>query len=401
MFFLIAIIVFAIPHLYVGWRLIGSWKTTRFNRTLAWMAAGTVYAVQPVGIVLHFSGLEKRWIDAISWIGFVLLGLVVVTFVFLLLRDLIWWVTLAGNRAAALGRSHNPHPPEVTGTLRDPERRRFIVHTTNMGVLALSGGLTGYGVFEARRQPAVKQVRVPLVNLPKEFDGYSIVQITDLHVGPTVKRDWVEMVVEAVNALKPDLIAFTGDLVDGTVAYLQEDTAPMGDLRAPDGVYFITGNHEYYSGVEPWIAEMRRLGLDVLLNEHRIIERGDSRIVLAGVTDWYGGGYHTSHRSDPKGAIANAPSGIPRILLAHQPRSIYDAAAAGYDLQISGHTHGGQFFPGNYLARLFQPYIEGLHRHENTWVYVSRGTGYWGPPVRIGQPSEVTRIVLDSPPHRA
>ncbi|MBI5869074.1 MAG: metallophosphoesterase, partial [candidate division Zixibacteria bacterium] len=260
--------------------------------------------------------------------------------------------------------------------------------------LALTASLSSYGLWAARRRPAVKNVTVELAELPPEFEGFRIAQITDLHVGPTIKRDWMQSVVDETNALNADIIAVTGDLVDGTVDSLRNDVAPIGELKAPSGVFFVTGNHEYYSGVIPWIDEVRRLGLTVLLNEHHVIERNGARMMLAGVTDYHGGGFKPDHTSDPHGAMANSPACNPKLLLAHQPNSIFAAADAGYDLQISGHTHGGQFFPGNWLARMAQPYIRGLHKHDKTWIYVSCGTGYWGPPLRVGAPSEITLITL-------
>lgn len=192
------------------------------------------------------------------------------------------------------------------------------------------------------------------------------------------------------NDLKPDLIALTGDLADGSVEELRDDVAPLAGLKAPQGLYFITGNHEYYSGVMPWLQESARLGFDVLLNEHRVIERGKSRLLLAGVTDLSGGQFRSDHVSDPHKAIAGAPQCDAKILLAHQPKSIFDAAKVGFDYVISGHTHGGQYLPYHFLAALAQPYISGMHEYGRTKIYVSRGTGYWGPPFRIGARSEIT-----------
>jgi predicted MPP superfamily phosphohydrolase len=202
------------------------------------------------------------------------------------------------------------------------------------------------------------------------------------------------MVVEMANAQMGDIVAFTGDLVDGTVDQLREHVAPMKNLQGRYGRYFITGNHEYYSGALPWIEEAQSLGFDVLLNEHRVIRQGGGSIVLAGVTDSSGGGFIPSHRSDPHKAIAGAPTADVRILLAHQPKSVYEGSKAGFDVQISGHTHGGQFFPWNLLATIGQPYIKGLHKFADTWIYVSKGTGYWGPPVRLGARSEIAVITL-------
>ncbi|MDZ7307792.1 MAG: metallophosphoesterase [candidate division KSB1 bacterium] len=219
-------------------------------------------------------------------------------------------------------------------------------------------------------------------------------QISDLHVGDTITAAFVKKVVAAVNRLAPDVIVFTGDLADGGVAHLREDVAPLAQLSSRYGKFHVTGNHEYYSGAEAWLAEARRLGFTVLLNEHRVVTHGSSRVLIAGVPDFGAGPFVPHHDSNPAQALANAPPAELKILLAHQPRSIFAAARAGFDLQLSGHTHGGQFFPWNFLVPLQQPYVSGLHRHGNTWIYVSNGTGYWGPPIRLGAPAEVTVIKL-------
>jgi hypothetical protein len=204
----------------------------------------------------------------------------------------------------------------------------------------------------------------------------------------------VEEIVGVVNTLNADIVALTGDLVDGSVEQLAYDVAPLKQIKSALGNYFVTGNHEYYSGVVEWVAELKRLGFSVLLNENQIITRGKAKLLLAGVSDYRGGNFLPSHRSDPQKALNGAPPADAKILLAHQPKNIFDAAKAGYDLQISGHTHGGQFFPWNLLVGFAQPYVSGLHTHQNTRIYVSRGTGYWGPPLRVGSPSEITLIKL-------
>jgi predicted MPP superfamily phosphohydrolase len=264
----------------------------------------------------------------------------------------------------------------------------------NVTILAVSGGLTAYGFYQARRRPAIVEVNVPITDLPHDLEGFRIVQITDIHAGLTVTREFVETVVVMANELKGDIIAFTGDLVDGTVEHLREHVEPVSRLSARHGSYFITGNHEYYSGAEPWVEEAKRLGFDVLLNEHRVLRHGNATILLAGVTDSSAGQFVPGHASDPHKAIAGAAHSDVKILLAHQPRSLYEAVKAGFDLQISGHTHGGQFFPWNLVAAAGQPFIKGLHKYENSWIYVSKGTGYWGPPVRLGARSEITVVTL-------
>jgi predicted MPP superfamily phosphohydrolase len=231
----------------------------------------------------------------------------------------------------------------------------------------------------------VTELSLPIKKLPREHDGFTIVQLTDLHVGPTIGREWLEHVVERTNALKPDLVAITGDLVDGSVEHLREAVAPLANLKAKHGVFFVTGNHEYYSGVEDWLAELGRLGVRCLRNE---------RVTVAGAIDLAGIDDHTSRHSDLDAAQNGRDRARPCVLLAHQPKAIHGAARHGVDLQLSGHTHGGQIWPWNYLVRLQQPYVAGLVRHEETHLYVSRGTGYWGPPMRLGSPAEIAKLVL-------
>jgi len=222
-----------------------------------------------------------------------------------------------------------------------------------------------------------------------------IVQFTDLHIGPMIKRDYVQTLVQQMNDLDADIIVMTGDLVDGSVFRLQAEVAPLANLKAKHGKFFITGNHEYYSGAEDWIAEMRRLGFTVLLNAHELIEVNGAKLLLAGVTDYRADRHIASHQSSPKKAMQGALESDVKILLAHQPKSIFEATEAGFDLQISGHTHGGQYYPWNFLAKMANPYIKGLHLHDNkTWIYVSPGTGYWGPPIRLGNEPEITVIRL-------
>ena len=263
-----------------------------------------------------------------------------------------------------------------------------------IAIFALTPAITVVGFLMARAVAAVRHVDVRVEGLPEGLEGFTIAQITDIHVGPTIKGDFVQRIVERVNRLEPDMVAITGDLVDGSVADLSPHTAPLALLQSRHGTYFVTGNHEYYSGAGAWIVELRRLGARVLLNEHEVIEHGGARLAVAGVTDYSAHHFHPNHRSDPRRALAGAPADSVKVLLAHQPRSAPQAHEAGYDLQISGHTHGGQFWPWNFFVRLQQPFTAGLHKLGRMWIYISRGTGYWGPPMRFGIPSEITRIRL-------
>jgi predicted MPP superfamily phosphohydrolase len=263
-----------------------------------------------------------------------------------------------------------------------------------IAVLAATPAITAIGFFMARRVAPVVRVSVPLAGLPAALEGFTIAQISDIHVGTTIKRHFVQAIVDRVNRLGADMVAITGDLVDGSVRDLAEHTAPLGELESRHGTYVVTGNHEYYSGAPAWIRELRRLGTRVLLNEHVVLEHDGARLTVAGVTDYSAHHFDASQRSDPRAAAVGAPDGALKVLLAHQPRSAQSAEEAGYDLQLSGHTHGGQFWPWNLFVRLQQPFTAGLNRLGRMWVYINRGTGYWGPPMRFGIPSEITLIRL-------
>jgi len=283
------------------------------------------------------------------------------------------------------------------GWLIDPSALPALRTDSAAAVPLLALVATLVGVFNARRRARVRKVDVPIAGLPPSLHGFTIAQISDIHVGPTIKRRYLDAIVDAVNALGADMIAVTGDLVDGSVAQLAEHTAPLSRLEARHGAYFVTGNHEYYSGVRGWVKEIRRLGLRVLMNEHVVLEHDGESVVVGGVTDHGAHHYDPSHRSDPKAAIAGAPADAGfKLLLAHQARSAFAAATAGFHLQLSGHTHGGQMLPWNFFVRLQQPFTAGLHRMQSMLVYISRGTGYWGPPVRLGAPSEITHLRLVS-----
>jgi hypothetical protein len=399
LWFLVALSILSLAYAYVGWRLITPASLSAPWKSIAWALMILWWALPPLMIFLEVNRFEAAWSDALSWIAYVCLGSFSFVFTLVLIRDLVWLLASGAQDLVALGR--HLFKAEVTSAVPfDPERRRFLMRSMGVGILVASGGLVGYGIYEARRRPAIKEMFVTIPNLPADLEGFRILQITDIHAGLTVRRPFVQTIVDMANGLSPDLIAFTGDLADGSVPHLREDVAPLADLSAPHGRYFITGNHEYYSGAEQWVEEAARLGYTVLLNEHRVVQKGAGRILLAGVTDYSGGQFIPSHKSDPKAAVAGAPPCDVRILLAHQPRSLYAALPLGFDLQISGHTHGGQFFPWNLLASVGQPYISGLHKHQDTWIYVSRGTGYWGPPIRVAARSEMTVFSLTSKPRK-
>ncbi len=391
LFFLIVFAVFALGYGYAGWRLISSSGLQQPWSKIAWIIVAVCFLLPVVSVILDRSGYDKIS-GRFAWATYVSMGFFSFLFTLVIIRDAGLLITFLVHKASTLFASGDP--ATSTNEPEDPGRRLMIMQSINAAVVGISAGLTAYGIYEARRRPAVNEIDIEIRDLPSGLEGFRIVQITDIHAGLTVKRDFVEKIVNIVNDLKPDLIAFTGDMVDGSVTSLRNVVEPFSRLTAEHGVYFVTGNHEYYSGAEEWVKEAGRLGMKVLMNEHELVSAGNGRLLIAGVTDVSGGGFYESHRSDPVKAVAVAPAADAKILLAHQPRSLYDALPLGFDLILTGHTHGGQFFPWNLAASAGQPHLYGLHDHGGTRIYVSKGTGYWGPPVRLGSRSEITVVTL-------
>jgi predicted MPP superfamily phosphohydrolase len=323
--------------------------------------------------------LAMRWLPRaanapLAWVAYTWMGFAL--YLFLLT---VAWELLRGLGALA------------GGLPADPERRLVLARGVAAAIGAASALIGAGGIVNVARGFQIRRVRVPMPRLPREASGYAIVQMTDVHVGPTIGRAFVERIVRETNALEPDMVVITGDLVDGTVDQLADLVAPLADLRARDGVFFVTGNHEYYSGADDWIAHLRGLGIRVLRNERVPIR---DAFDLAGVDDASAHRMLPGHGQDVARALLGRDPSRAVVLLAHQPKAVRDAAKVDVDLQLSGHVHGGQMVPFNWLVRLDQPFVSGLHRFERTWVYVSTGTGYWGPPMRVGPGAELTRIEL-------
>lgn len=387
------IVLSALLHVYVGARVLpaltaGSAEPAAAFAFLLLLASSA--ACLPLGMLARRVA-RPPLADLLTWIGLLFMGLFSSLLVLTLLRDgvlLIAWLL------QALPAAWPMHLPA--------ERSQALTHWSGVAVPLLGLLASALGFLNARRTAAVRHVDVPIAGLAPALEGLKVAQISDVHVGPTIRRSYLRRIVRKVNALEADLVAITGDLVDGGVPELAAHVAPLAELKSRHGSFFVTGNHEYYAGAGPWIAELRRLGVTVLLNEHVALEHrglrqtGRAQLVLAGVTDWSAHLFDEAHRSDPAAALAGAPDAAVRLLLAHQPRSAAAAELAGFDVQLSGHTHGGQFWPWNHFVRFQQPYTAGLHRQGRLWVYISRGTGYWGPPKRFGAPSEITllRLVL-------
>ena len=364
-------------HAYVGWRILsalpgGEWPVALFAALLVVSAFA-----MPMGLLARRLRTQP-WSDRLAWAGSLAMGLFSSLFVLTLVREAALLVVALLDWLAPQALSFHD-----------------IAAWSAAAVPVLGLAITLLGFVNARRTAAVVSVDVPIAGLPAGLDGFTIAQISDIHVGPTIKRPYLRRIVEAVNRLGADMVAVTGDLVDGSVPELSEHVAPLSALRSTHGTFFVTGNHEYYAGAPAWVTELRRLGLKVLMNEHVVLQHGGSPLLVAGVTDFSAHHFDPTQRSDPQAALAGAPiAAAIRVLLAHQPRSAEAAEQAGFQLQLSGHTHGGQFLPWNLFVRFQQPFTAGLHRLRRLWVYTSRGTGYWGPPKRFGAPSEITRLRL-------
>ncbi|MFZ4186839.1 metallophosphoesterase [Streptomyces pseudogriseolus] len=278
----------------------------------------------------------------------------------------------------------------VAGAGDGPSRRLFVSRVVGGAAAAAAVGTVGYGTYGVLRGPKVKRVTVPLAKLPRAAHGYRIAVVSDIHLGPVLGRGFAQKVVDTINSTQPDLIAVVGDLVDGSVKDLGPAAAPLAQLTARHGSFFVTGNHEYFSGAEQWVEEIRRLGLHPLENARTELPHFD----LAGVNDV--AGEDEGQGPDFARALGDRDRARACVLLAHQPVQIHDAVDHGVDLQLSGHTHGGQLWPGNLIASGANPTLAGLDRYGDTQLYVSRGAGAWGPPTRVGAPSDITVIELAS-----
>jgi predicted MPP superfamily phosphohydrolase len=252
------------------------------------------------------------------------------------------------------------------------------------------------GLVTAMRPVATRLVAVPIEDLPAGLEGFRIVQISDLHLGPLVRRAQIDHIVAAGNALRPDLIAVTGDLVDGDADGVRAKAERMGALQATHGVFFVTGNHEYYSGVTRWLGVIRGMGWRVLDNEHVLLEHRGARLAVAGMPDPTARTHPSSAGGpDLARALAGAPADATRILLFHPPTGVEAAERAGVRLQLSGHTHAGQYFPWSLVVTALYAFPRGLGRSGRLWIYTSVGTGFWGPPNRFLVPPELTLLVLE------
>jgi len=387
-------------HWYVWRRLVRdvSGPGSRYRR------AGTVLvALLPVLSLLALIGgrafplAVERWF---AWPGYLWLAVLLYLLLALLAGELLRPLLLRLLRSAPRRREVGPVAEEPAAPAEpavqeesaaaEPSRRLFVSRVVAGTAAGVAVGVVGNGAYGVLRGPRVKQVTVPLAKLPRAAHGYRIAVVSDIHLGPILGRAHTRRIVDTINATQPDLIAVVGDLVDGTVPELGPAARPLADLRAKGGAYFVTGNHEYFSGAAPWVDFVRELGVHPLENARVELPWFD----LAGVNDI--AGTAQGQGPDYERALGDRDRGRAAVLMAHQPVTVHDSVRHGVDLQLSGHTHGGQLWPGNYLAELANPTVAGLERYGDTQLYVTRGAGAWGPPVRVGAPSDITVVTLAS-----
>ncbi|MEE2755678.1 MAG: metallophosphoesterase [Myxococcota bacterium] len=376
--FTIAVSALVASHVYLYRRLFRD--TARDNR---WRTFGRrLLVILGIGCLMGIPIARYLNVPGGTYIGRVwyLWGaLAAFCLVILLIGDAVRWAASKWTRQ-----------PEL-----DVERREFFARGLAGAATVTAASMGGSGVALALSDPNLESVDVPIETLPLALDGFKIVQLSDTHFGPTLREEFADHLVERVNQLSPDLVALTGDLIDGSVEDLGSIVKRLTQIKSRHGLFFVTGNHEYYSGAKQWVDALSSWGVRVLRNEWVTIEHEGAALDLVGVDDWRASRFLPDHGYDF--AAANAGRDLKRtsVLLSHQPKAIHDASKGEIDLVLSGHTHGGQIWPGKYFVKLIQPYVSGLHKHsERTWIYVHSGTGYWGPPVRVGVPSEIALLRL-------
>jgi predicted MPP superfamily phosphohydrolase len=389
MFIVVLTAILALIHLYLWKRLVkDTTPPGRTRRILAAVLVGLFALLLATLILPRVIGVrESGWF---AWPGYLWFALAAYLMLTLLAFEPI--------RLALHGWAKRTPPPAAESTDDEPSssevnRRLFLARAGAAAAGAASVGLVGFGAATALGPPDVLNVPVRLRRLDPAFSGFRVAVVSDIHLGPLAGRAHTERIVRMINEAEPDLVAIVGDLVDGTVAELGAAAEPLRDLSAREGTFFVTGNHEYF--VEDplsWLRELERLGVQPLRNEHTAIRRGGAAFDLAGVNDLAGENYSDAPNFDQ--ALAGVGAARPTVLLAHQPVQVSEAASRGVDLQLSGHTHGGQMWPFHYAVSAVQPALAGLSTVGDTQLYVTRGAGFWGPPVRIGAPPDITVISL-------
>lgn len=385
MFIVVLGTVLGLMHLYLWKRLIKDTTRGRTRRVLSVaLAALLVWLIAMLLLPRLLGWREPSWL---VWPGYVWFGLVVYLFLALLVLEPV--------RMVLRGWVKRKQPQPTASEESAMNRRVFLARASAVAAGAASVGLVGVGMSSALGPPELLRVPVRLRRLDRAFNGFRIAVVSDIHLGPLAGRTHTERIVAMINQTEPDLVAIVGDLVDGTVEELGSAAEPLQDLVSREGTFFVTGNHEYFvDDTGSWLRELQRLGVQPLQNENTAIRRGAAALNLAGVNDI--AGEEESSPPDFDRALSGVDGSRPTILLAHQPVQVTEASARGVDLQLSGHTHGGQMWPFHYIVSAVQPSLAGLSTVDETQLYVTRGAGFWGPPVRIGAPPDISVLSLET-----
>jgi predicted MPP superfamily phosphohydrolase len=397
MFIVVLGVVLGLMHLYVWKRLIKDTTAPGLRRRVATLVLVALAVLLVAALILpRVTGTpESPWL---AWPGYLWFGLIAYLFLTLLatepVRLALWrWARRSPEPAPARPATPDPATPDPAAPKPAVNRRVFIARSAALAAGAASVGLVGYGAATALGPPNVLTVPVRLRRLDPAFDGFRMAVVSDVHLGPLAGRGHTERIVRMINEQEPDLVAIVGDLVDGTVEELGRAAEPLRDLQSREGTFFVTGNHEYFvDDTGSWLRELDRLGVQTLRNDNTAIRRGAAAFDLAGVNDV--GGIERGDGPDFDRALSGLDESRPTILLAHQPIQVTEASSRGVDLQLSGHTHGGQMWPFHYAVDMVQPALAGLSTVGDTQLYVTRGAGFWGPPVRVGAPPDITVVTL-------
>ncbi len=391
-FFIMFTIVISLGCTYICLRLIPRTSLDGWKRVTAYALCYLPLVYLPVRYTVRsMSNIGENipdWLNILLFTSHILIGSLSIVATIVFISDIILLAKKVLSYFTSKKKAKQPSSQEL-----DLSRRQFLHNSLSTGIVLASGAFIGYGLSEAMGMPTINHVKIPIQNLPPALHGFIIAQLTDLHINKPIPINRLENIVTEVNNLNPDTVVITGDLSDSLPWQVRNELEPLRHLKATHGKYFVSGNHEYYTGIESWLEEVDRLGLRDLHNEHHVIEQSGHRLLMCGVPD-ISAPRMSNHASNPILAQNGSKPNDIKVLLAHQPQSIYKATQVNYDLQISGHTHGGQIIPWTYVTDYIQPYFYGLYQVENTQLYVSRGAGYWGPPLRIGAPAEVAILEL-------
>ena len=382
LFFSIGSLIIGLIHYYLWVRLVRDSGINGITKNIISYTLISLGISFPIAVILSRL-ISYKYSFYLLWFSYFWLGVMTLMFFSLVFIDFIKVIIYFYTKFISLNEK-----------IINIERRQFISGIISAGTSGLVLIASGIGVKNYYSKAIVKKIKIILNGLPKVFSGFKIVQISDLHIGQMMTGAGLKKIVKQVNDLKPDIIAITGDLADGSVDILLDDAMPLKSLKAKKGVYFVTGNHEYYSGVEAWTLEIEKMGIKVLNNENIKIEKDNDFLYLAGVTDHEAKRFGKNHAADFKKALSGLDKDKKKILLAHQPIAVREASKYGTDLVLSGHTHGGQIWPFNYFVYLQQPYLKGSYEYNGTQLYVNQGTGCWGPPLRLGSFNEITEIIF-------